>query len=119
LEKLAVDCCKQSNWEQAEKFLLELWNNPTQPQNRGSRSQKRLRTMLTFAEVYFGKKDYVSAEKWCHEASREIKANVGMKDPLFYESIYLLTKIYKANEDSEEAEAYTTLLPIGYIGIIS
>ena len=118
MEQIATDCRAQRNWEQAEKILLDLWNHPTEPRDHSSRSQRSIRLKQAFAEVYFGKKDYTSAEKWCHQATREIKANVGMKDPLFFESIYLLARIYNANGDVEEAEAYRALIPRGFFGMI-
>jgi len=117
MEQIATHCCAQYNWEEAEKILLYLWNHPTQPRDHIARSQRSMRLNQAFAEVYFGKKDYVGAEQWCHRAVREIKMNVGMKDPLFYESIYLLAKVYNANGDSEEAEAYRALIPAEFIGL--
>jgi hypothetical protein len=71
-----------------------------------------MRLKQALAEVYFGKKDYPNAEKWCHLAVIEIKANV--EDPLFFGAIYLLAKVYKANGDIEEMEAYRALLPLEF-----
>jgi tetratricopeptide (TPR) repeat protein len=118
MEQIATDCREQRNWDQAEKILLDIWNHPTEPRDHSSRSQRSMRIKQAFAEVYFGKKDYTNAEKWCHQATREIKANVGMKDPLFFDSIYLLAQIYNANGDVEEAEAYRALIPREFVGMI-
>jgi hypothetical protein len=51
-------------------------------------------------------------------AAREIKANVGMKHPLFYGAISLLAEIHKAKGDIEDMEAYRALLPVSFHGII-
>jgi tetratricopeptide (TPR) repeat protein len=117
MEQIATRCRKECNWEQAEKLLLDLWNHPTEPRDQNARSQRSMRLKYAFAEVYFGKKDYENAEQWCHRAVREIKANLGMKDPLFYESICLLAEVYKANGDAEEAEAYRALIRPGFFGM--
>jgi tetratricopeptide (TPR) repeat protein len=117
MEQIATDCREQGNWEEAEKVLDYLWNNPTEPNNPRSGSQK-MRLKQALAEVYFGKKDYPNAEKWCHLAVIEIKANVGMEDPLFFGAIYLLAEVYKANGDIEEMEAYRALLPLEFCRMI-
>ena len=67
--------------------------------------------MYALAEVAFGKKDYGRAENLYHQANREIMLKVGMRNQLFYESTYLISQIYQAKGDIEEAEAYSTLLP--------
>ena len=70
--------------------------------------------MYALAEVAFGKKDYGRAENLCHQANREIMLKVGMKNQLFYESTYLISQIYQAKGDREEAEAYRALLPLDF-----
>jgi tetratricopeptide (TPR) repeat protein len=117
MEQIATRCREECNWEQAEKILLDLWNHPAEPRDHNARSQRSMRLKHAFAEVYFGKKDYANAEKWCHRAVREIRTNLGIKDPFFYESIYLLANVYNANGDPEEAEAYRSLLPPEFVGM--
>jgi hypothetical protein len=118
MEQIVADCRQQGNWEEAEYMLRNLWNHPTEPRDNQSRSQKMLRLKQAFAEVYLGKKDYPNAEKWCHLAVREIKANVGMKHPSFFGAIYLLAEIHKAKGDIAEMEAYRSLVPPEFCGII-
>lgn len=119
MEKLATHCLLLGRWEQAEKILIELWKHPAEPQNYSSRAQRRMRLLYAFAKVYFGKRDYTNAKKWCQQAISEVKANVGMQGRLFYESIYLFSEIHKAYGDIEEAEAYSSLLPEDFFGTTS
>jgi tetratricopeptide (TPR) repeat protein len=116
MEQIAGDCLEQRNWEQAEKFLLDIWN--TEPTDRSSQSQRSLRLKQAFPKLCFGKKDYPNAEKRCHQAISEIKGTVGMRDPLFFEAIYSLMEIYKASGDIEEIEAYRSFLPPGFVCMI-
>jgi hypothetical protein len=117
LQLLALSIGRQGDWEEAETILQDLWSHPAEPRDHDARSQSSIRLKHAFVEVYFGKKDYANAEQWCHWAMHEIRRNLGMKHPLFYESIYFLVQVSQANGDPEEAEAYIALLPPGFIGM--
>jgi tetratricopeptide (TPR) repeat protein len=116
MEEIATDCREQGRWDEAEYIFLDLWNHPTEPRDIQSRSQRNMRLKQAIAEVYLGKRDYQKAEKWCHMAIREIKENVGMKHPLFFEATYSLAEIHKARGDTVEMETYRSLLPPEFCG---
>jgi hypothetical protein len=116
MEEIATVCREEGDWDQARRILMDLWNHPAETRDTNARSLQRVRLRHAIAAVYFGLKDYANAEQWCHKAANERMAMVGMKDPLFYESVFLLREIYRLRGDTEEAEAYCALLPSEYVG---
>jgi hypothetical protein len=106
LEKFATASRQESSWSEAEAFLLELLK--AQSQNEVERSA----TMHVLAEVYLAKNDLNSARDYCRKAFDARWKKLGMNNPLFHESVYLLAKIiYEAKGDQHEFELYRDKLP--------
>jgi tetratricopeptide (TPR) repeat protein len=118
VQMLALSLSRQGKWNETHVLLREKFDGREETMEQIATDCRDQRNWEQAEKIYFGKNDYKNAEKWCHQAAREIKANVGMKDPLLFESMYLLAQIYNANGDVEEAEAYRALLPPGFAGMI-
>jgi tetratricopeptide (TPR) repeat protein len=106
LEICVIACLKQSKWEEAEGFLLELSKGMTGNQIKESE------IMHSLAEVYFAKRDLKSAQLFCQRAIDIRMTKFGKSHPLFQESIYLIGKIiYEAHGDFIEFVNLKNLLP--------
>ena len=102
MEMLAIAYYRQGKWDAAEKLLLQ-FNSGKDP--------KALKTVHALAGVYFGKKDFDKAEKFCKRAIAGRKRALGEDHASYFLSIALLVRIYEEQDNRKEAEAWNRFLP--------
>ena len=144
LRMLAVSYCQLDLWEEATLVLEEefegkdkimefyakraYWNGSYEESvevlvrliqscaaDQDNLAEMRLTQAL--AEVRFASRALDEALELCLKVTAGRKKFLGSRHVLFFQSINLLTLIYKAKKDSVEAARYKKLLPDGFKGI--
>jgi lipopolysaccharide biosynthesis regulator YciM len=105
LETIAMSCYKKRRWDEADTFLREFLKDKEEDNLR------ILEAVHILADVCLQKNELEAAEDNCRRAVRGRQQLLGIRNPLFHQSVYLLVEICYAKEDPIEAEGYAEFLP--------
>ncbi|KAF2186889.1 hypothetical protein K469DRAFT_705417 [Zopfia rhizophila CBS 207.26] len=102
--KLGLTYCFQRNWNEAGRILSALYAQKT--------TNPRVSLALhALSLVYLEQGRFDHARESCKQACSGFKRALGRTNPMYYNSIHLISRISEAEGDAEGAEAWRAFLP--------